>query len=331
MIRIPRACVAVCLFIVLLGVLPKCLGSVENVVKTSPNTGALLPNETRGMRNSEDELISYKQPQGTNHEANAKAEAAYKKYLSKWRLDNSLPVDIDVLCEEDKILVTIASDDVENVHVFAPDGLPLSLSELPAYCNILPMMVNGDVLLVSRFDGCFVRPQGSAYVLNLRWYGRPIQATCPRHEPPLIICKKRSIQVLFFGEKLEEKLSVNVKGRWLPLENARVQCRFRLHSRPGMVSLSAPYTGCGMSRENGIHTMSIQLAEKDMILSCPSDPLVDHQSAKVPSPPQTPQPTYDPSTASGALVSDTHLATSGAITAASQDSTGTSVRTASDY
>ena len=71
------------------------------------------------MRNSEDELISYKQPQGTNHEANAKAEAAYKKYLSKWRLDNSLPVDIDVLCEEDKILVTIASDDVENVHVFA--------------------------------------------------------------------------------------------------------------------------------------------------------------------------------------------------------------------
>ncbi|KAG5278282.1 hypothetical protein AALO_G00097230 [Alosa alosa] len=289
MIRVglPKACAVVCIVIALVGVLPTCIGSVE-VSKTSSNStvGLLLPNEATGEENgSEDEVSSYRHPRSASSVEYAKREAAFKNYMLRTQSSEAVPEDPEVLCGKNSINVRIRSDDAENLHVYAPNGSPLTLKELPVYCNIISKTLNRDVVLVSLIDGCFVKPQGSAYVLNLMWFGRPIQVTCPREEPPLIICKTHSMEVLFCGEELDKTLSINVKGRWIPLQYALALCQFELDTTPKMLSFSTPYIGCGMTHENGFHNLSIRSEEMNMSLSCADNGYADPLS-KIPTIPE---------------------------------------------
>ncbi|XP_062383921.1 uncharacterized protein si:ch73-90k17.1 isoform X2 [Sardina pilchardus] len=287
MIGIPKACPVVYIVIALVGVLPTCLGSDEEVSNTSSNSTKLLPNEATGENVSEDEVISYRQPRSASPADYAKREAAYKNYMLRTRTGKTVPEDPEVLCGDKSIHVRIRSGDAENLHVLAPNGLPLTLKELPVYCNIITKTLSKHVVLVSRFDGCFVQPQDSAYVLNLMWFGRPIQATCPREQPPLIICKTHSMDVLFFGDELKEKLSVNVNGRWIPLQHAPALCQFEVYTAPQMLSFSTTYVGCGITRENGFHNLTIRSEERDMSLSCPDIGIADPLS-KTPTTPEQP-------------------------------------------
>ncbi|XP_063055387.1 protein piccolo-like [Engraulis encrasicolus] len=284
----------VCLSLILLGVFPRCsLQSVGDSLTSFPDL------DVGQRRDGEvgDEIGFGDQVDGPSRQTrstagsktHAQTEAAYQQYRAKMQSGNFPPADPDVLCGDNAINVKIGLEDSESLYAFASDGVPLSFSDLPPDCKTDVLRMPDALVLIAQYDGCFVQAQGSAYVLRLRWYGEPIEAVCPRGEDPLIICYQHSMQVLLYGEKLEETVSANVNGWWSPLGQVSAQCRFGLGRSPGMLSLSAAFHGCGMTQKNGLHTLHLQSEDRDMSLSCPSGPAADGPPAV-----KDPQPSPEP-------------------------------------
>ncbi|XP_028830209.1 uncharacterized protein LOC114786841 [Denticeps clupeoides] len=180
-------------------------------------------------------------------------------------------VEPQVECRDELMIVTFKPWDVGHVQVFAPDGLPLPLSELPSFCNIFVRTMKDEVVVGSRYDGCFVKTQRSGYVLPFRWYGVPVRASCPFAIVPLkIVCRPQSMDLTVFGAGAAGRYSVQLNGERIPLLFTAALCWYNTASSPGMESFSIPYSSCGLTRRNNHVVLTVRVGEEVTTLSCPA-------------------------------------------------------------
>ncbi|XP_062407249.1 uncharacterized protein LOC134098255 [Sardina pilchardus] len=242
--------------VVFLGLVALCLGH-EDVKQSKTFLSAHDKSPVATMRensaDTETHFHNSKFRRGTKDSTHYSGLKEADRSSSKPR-SQPAPEEPAVQCGDQIMRVIIKLQDVNNLQVFAANYyVPLSLSELPAFCNMYLRTTSNEAVLISRYDGCFISKQGSEYVLYLRWFGRAVRVSCPATEsPPQVTCRQHTMEVAFSGHGLENALSVRVGGGWVPLLHAAVQCSFEVDVTPRQLSFTAPYSSCAVASEKSL-------------------------------------------------------------------------------
>ncbi|XP_063079470.1 mucin-2-like [Engraulis encrasicolus] len=179
-----------------------------------------------------------------------------------------------VHCGDQLLRVFVRREDVRHLQVFSGSGVPLALSHLPGGCGIRLVMTSSEAILISQYTGCFMTQQGSEWVLWLRWFGRLVRASCPAPKatpPPAVTCQHQDMAATFTGHRLQEALSIRVGGSWLPLLDAMAWCGMEADVTPQGITITAAYTCCAVTEQDGHYLLSIQVTGRDVTVSCPAD------------------------------------------------------------
>ncbi|KAM9784512.1 uncharacterized protein LOC133170356 [Syngnathus typhle] len=177
----------------------------------------------------------------------------------------------------------------------------LSLSHLPPQCGYSVETTWTELSLIVQYNACHVTQQGGSYMLPLQWRGTPVKMSCPlsagkppNMSPSSVCCSPRGMNV---NLPAAQDVKVNVRGEWTPVLLLAQQCGYTLDRRDTEILIAAPFITCGITVEDGKHTLHLQIDEGTFILTCPIFPEETGKSLGWPppfylAPPYYPHPTY---------------------------------------
>ncbi|CAL8311370.1 unnamed protein product [Arctogadus glacialis] len=179
------------------------------------------------------------------------------------------------------------------------NGSGLALSQLTAECGFSLQTTGRDLALTARYHGCHVALEGQSYVLRLLWRGVPVKMSCPAPRSSHC-CSAHGMTVILHGLPASAKLHVKVREVWTPVTELALKCGYTLHLQAQALLVKVPFVACGVRKEDGIYSLSLQVGDQDVTLTCPDS---QEESPRPPpwappfylAPPYYPLPAYSSS------------------------------------
>ncbi|CAL8273999.1 unnamed protein product [Lota lota] len=180
------------------------------------------------------------------------------------------------------------------------NGSALALSQLTADCGFSLQTSGRDLALTAPYHGCDVALEGDSYVLKLLWRGVPVKMFCPAPRSSHC-CSALGMTVILHGLPASAQLHVKVRGEWTPVLELALKCGYTLHRQAQDLLVEVPFITCGVSVEDGNYSLSLQIGEQEVMLTCP---VSQEESPQPPpwvppfylAPPYYPHPAYPSST-----------------------------------
>ncbi|XP_034066122.1 uncharacterized protein LOC117542516 [Gymnodraco acuticeps] len=153
------------------------------------------------------------------------------------------------------------------------------LSQPPPQCGYSVHNTWRDLSLIARYDACHVKQEEEGFVLPLLWRGTPAKMSCPIPQtqprasgPSSLCCSLHGMTLTVQGPHAAEDIRVNVRGEWAPLLVLEERCGYTVERRDAEIIIAAPFITCGITDEDGKHSLSLQIEENTFKVACPVSP-----------------------------------------------------------
>ncbi|XP_033944558.2 histone-lysine N-methyltransferase 2D-like [Pseudochaenichthys georgianus] len=182
-------------------------------------------------------------------------------------------------CGNDAMTLTVRWRRAVQLQLSRVNESSVPLNQPPPHCGYSVQNTWRDLSLIARYDACHVKHEEEGFVLPLLWRGTPAKMSCPTPQtqpwasgPSSLCCSLHGMTFTVQGPHAAEDIRVNVRGEWASLSVLEERCGYTVERRDAEIIIAAPFITCGITDEDGKHSLSFQMEENTYKVACPVSP-----------------------------------------------------------